>query len=81
MNPTQKQLQVEVDTAFLYRSIAQRQQDDNLKNILLSLQEIELGHARRMLEKLRKEEPGPSWKMPRESRRARVQLWLGKYFG
>ena len=47
-----KQLQVEVDTAFLYDSIASIQTDDSLKRVLNSLADIEKGHAKHMLEKV-----------------------------
>ena len=47
-----KQLQVEVDTAFLYNSIASIQTDDSLKRVLNSLADIEKGHAKHMLEKV-----------------------------
>ena len=55
------------------------QDDENLKNVLMALREIELGHANTMLELLKKEQS--NYQMPQPSSRARLQLWLGKYFG
>ena len=46
------QLQTEVDTAFLYLSIATIQSDENLSRVLNSLAEIEKGHANHMLKKV-----------------------------
>lgn len=73
------QLQTEVDTAFLYDSIADIQEDDNLKRVLQSLAEIEKGHARHMLHKVMELEP--NYTMPLPSSRAKFQLKLGKVFG
>ena len=73
------QLQTEVDTAFLYESIAAKQTDDNLVLVLQSLGEIEKGHARHMLDKVVGMEP--DYKMPLPSSRAKLHLKLGKVFG
>lgn len=37
---------MEVDTAFLYKQIALRQDDDTVKAVLTSLSKIEEGHAK-----------------------------------
>ena len=47
-----KQLQIEVDTAFLYESIANIQTDENLKKVLEALSKIERGHAKRVLKSI-----------------------------
>lgn len=73
------QLQIEVDTAFLYESIAAIQSDDNLTRVLQSLAEIENGHANHMLAKVKALEP--NYAMPTPSSRAKFQLKLGKLFG
>jgi VIT1/CCC1 family predicted Fe2+/Mn2+ transporter len=73
------QIQVEVDTAFLYRSIASIQTDENLRQVLNALAEIENGHAIRILEMIRKTDP--HFKMPPPSFTARLQLKLGAIFG
>ena len=41
-----EQLQTEVDTAFLYDSIAAIQSDENLSRVLRSLSDIEKNHAK-----------------------------------
>lgn len=73
------QLQTEVDTAFLYSSIAAIQNDENLAKVLNSLAEIEKGHAKHILKKLL--EIDPNSKIPTASTRAKMQLKLGKLFG
>lgn len=74
-----EQLQVEVDTAFLYDSIAAIQSDENLSRVLQSLSEIEKGHAKQMLDKVHTIDS--SYSMPQPSSRAKFQLRLGKLFG
>jgi VIT1/CCC1 family predicted Fe2+/Mn2+ transporter len=73
------QLQTEVDTAFLYKSIAEIQSDDNLKKVLLALSEIEVGHAQHMFDEIKKSEP--QFEMLQPSTRAKIQLRMGKFFG
>lgn len=73
------QLQTEVDTAFLYSSIAAIQSDENLSRVLNSLAEIEKGHANHMLRKVN--EFDPNYEMPQPSSRAKFQLRVGKLFG
>lgn len=79
LNKIKGQLQTEVDTAFLYDSIAAIQSDDNLTRVLKSLSEIEKGHAQHMLEKVLTIDT--KYKMPLPSSRAKLQLKLGKVFG
>ena len=74
-----EQLQIEVDTAFLYDSIAAIQSDENLSRVLQSLSDIEKGHAKHMLEKVHTFDS--SYAMPQPSSRAKFQLRLGKIFG
>ena len=73
------QLQIEVDTAFLYESIALIQSDENLSRVLHSLADIEKGHAKHMLEKVHSLDS--NYPMPETSSRAKLQLRLGKLFG
>jgi VIT1/CCC1 family predicted Fe2+/Mn2+ transporter len=75
----QKQIQVEVDMAFLYASIAAIQTDENLKKVLFALSEIETGHADKLLEVIHKTNPG--YKKPKPSNKAKVQLYFGRLFG
>ena len=73
------QLQTEVDTAFLYENIASIQSDPNLSKVLNGLAEIEHGHAKHILNKVRTIDP--DHQMPMASSRAKWQLKAGKYFG
>lgn len=75
----QEQLQTEVNTAFLYESIANIQTDITLKKVLESLASIEHNHANHMLAKMQEIEPNT--KLPLPSSRAKLQLRLGKIFG
>jgi hypothetical protein len=74
-----EQLQTEVDTAFLYTSIASIQTDDNLQKVLHALAEIEHGHAQHMFDEIVKQEA--NFSMPNPSTRAKVQLRMGRIFG
>ncbi|PZX93476.1 rubrerythrin family protein [Flavobacterium aquariorum] len=74
-----EQLQIEVDTAFLYESIAAIQEDENLTKVLQSLALIEKGHAKHMLDKILTFDS--KCKMPLPSSKAKFQLKLGKLFG
>jgi VIT1/CCC1 family predicted Fe2+/Mn2+ transporter len=74
-----EQLQIEVDTAFLYDSIAAIQGDENLTKVLQSLATIEKGHAKHMLDKILGVEK--NYAMPLPSSKAKFQLKLGKLFG
>ncbi len=73
------QLQTEIDTAFLYKSIAAIQTDENLNRVLIALAHIEEGHAQHMLREIQKEIP--AYAFPKPSSRAKIQLRLGKIFG
>jgi vacuolar iron transporter family protein len=73
------QLQTEVDTSFLYKSIAAIQEDENLTKVLLALAKIEDGHAKHMLDEIQK--VIPNYVAPNPSSRAKLQLKLGKVFG
>ena len=79
LNKLKGQLQTEVDTSFLYKSIAAIQQDENLNRVLLALAKIEDGHAQHMLIEIKKESPNAV--LPNPSSRAKLQLKLGKIFG
>jgi len=74
-----KQLQIEVDTAFLYDSIANIQSDENLKKVLEALAKIEWGHAKRVLKSIHETKPG--YPIAKPSTRAKIQLKLGSIFG
>ncbi len=79
LSKLKSQLQVEVDTSFLYESIATIQTDDNLIRVLQSLGEIERGHAQHMYDKILSIDA--NYQMPFPSSKAKLQLKLGKLFG
>ena len=79
INKLKSQLQVEIDTAFLYNSIAAIQSDDNLNRVLLALAQIEEGHAQHMLNEIQAIEP--NYTAPKPSSRAKLQLKMGRIFG
>ncbi len=79
LNKLKTQLQTEIDTAFLYKSIAAIQSDANLKKVLLALAQIEDGHAQHMLDEIRTQ--NVNFNFPNPSSRAKLQLKLGKVFG
>lgn len=79
VNKWKTQLQIEVDTAFLYQSIATIQEDDTLSRVLNSLAEIETGHAQHLLAKI--QAILPIYVLPMPSKRAKLQLRLGALFG
>lgn len=73
------QLQLEVDTAWLYQSLSSIQDDPSTAEVLQALSKIEYHHAEHALERVR--ESIPDFKMPGPSRRAKLQFSLGKIFG
>ncbi len=79
LSKLKSQLQTEVDTGFLYKSIAELQTDDNLVRVLNGLAEIENGHAVHILKKVKEFES--NYQLPSPSTRAKFQLKLGKFFG
>jgi vacuolar iron transporter family protein len=74
-----EQLQLEVDTAFLYESLANIQEDESTAEVLRSLSGIEKSHAGHMLEKIRATKP--DFQLPPPSRNARFQFKMGGIFG
>ena len=78
-NKLKNQLQTEVDTSFLYDSIAAIQSDKSLSRVLLSSGKIEKRHSEHLLDKVHKIEP--NYKMPLPSGSAKFQLKLSKIFG
>ncbi|MFN0174740.1 MAG: VIT1/CCC1 transporter family protein [Saprospiraceae bacterium] len=79
MSEKSAQLQLEVDTAFLYESLANIQEDASTAEVLRSLAGIERSHVEHFLEKMR--ETKPDFQLPPPSRRARLQFKLGRIFG
>lgn len=74
-----RQLQTEVDTAFLYNKLSENYQDELVSKVLHKMSQIEEHHAQVVLNKIHAKRP--DFKRPGPSLRARVQIRLGKYFG
>lgn len=79
MTEKTEQLQLEVDTAFLYESLANIQEDASTAEVLRSLAGIERGHAEHILAKIRAEKP--DFQMLGPSRKAKFQFKMGGVFG
>jgi vacuolar iron transporter family protein len=79
MKKKQEQLQLEVDTSYLYGRLAEIQEDPSAAEVLRTLSGIEKSHAEHQLEKVR--ELNPAAQMPPPSQRARLQFRLGGVFG
>lgn len=73
------QLQLEVDSAYLYQKLSEHYEDKLTKEVLRKMAEIEERHAQKVLTKLRALQPNATLCGP--SLRARLQIKLGKYFG
>lgn len=72
-----KAIQTEIDASYLYGKLAEAEKDENAKNILQQMSEIEMGHAMAFANKLnlKKEDlPGPS-------NRAKILNVIGNVFG
>jgi len=79
MEKQSESLQLEVDTAYLYDSLANIQEDASTAEVLRSLAGIEKGHAAHILAKIQAAEPG--FQLPLPSRKAKFQFKLGGVFG
>lgn len=79
MKRLKTQLQVEIDTAFLYEEIAKREEDRNVQKILRALADIEMGHANAILKKIKQSQKEVT--IPDPSFRAKLQLKLSSVFG
>ncbi len=73
------QLQLEVDTAYLYESLAGIQEDASTAEVLRSLAGIEKSHAEHILTKIRASKP--DFQLPPPSGKARFQFKMGGIFG
>ncbi len=79
MTEKAEQLQLEVDTAYLYDSLANIQEDAATAEVLRSLAGIEKSHAAHILAKIQAAEPG--FQLPPPSRKAKFQFKMGGVFG
>ncbi|MFO1257000.1 MAG: VIT1/CCC1 transporter family protein [Gammaproteobacteria bacterium] len=79
MNKLKQQIQTEVDTAYLYRSLALRTQESDLAEIFRKMADIEDLHAQKFMSRM--QEHSPSFKKPTPSRRAQLLVFLSQYMG
>ena len=75
-----QQLQTEVDTAFLYQSLAENEDKADLKDIFQQMAKIEMGHADGMLKKLQGLDV-KNLNIPLPSKRAKLKVKLAKVLG
>ncbi len=64
MDKLTESLQLEVDTAFLYESLANIQEDTSTAEVLRSLAGIEKGHAAHILSKIQASNPNAQLPSP-----------------
>lgn len=74
-----KQIQIEVDSAYLYKTLSENTEDKTLINVFQKMAFIEERHAHKFFLKIQKERP--NFKLPGPSYRARILVFLSKYFG
>jgi len=79
LNKLKRQLQVEVDTAYLYKKLSENYQDPHASQVFHKMSEIEGRHAQKVLSKIRALKP--KYSLPEASFRARLQVKLAQYFG
>jgi VIT1/CCC1 family predicted Fe2+/Mn2+ transporter len=79
MEKLYESLQLEVDTAYLYESLANIQEDASTAEVLRSLSGIEKSHAAHVLQKIRATQPDAQ--LPPPSRKAKFQFKMGGVFG
>ncbi len=72
-----KNIQTEVDTGFLYKTLAENEKDPNVARVFTEMSEIEHSHALAFLQKNNLDISN----LPSPSGRARVLRFIGKVFG
>lgn len=72
-----KSIQTEVDAGFLYRKLAENEEDKNVADIFRQMSDIEVGHAEAFLKKMNLS----ANQMPSPSFRAKTLNRIGKIFG
>lgn len=72
-----KNIQTEVDASFLYKILAENEEDPNVKDVLEQMSAIEYGHA----EAFMKSKKIDLSLMPKPSQRAKILKTIGKVFG
>jgi VIT1/CCC1 family predicted Fe2+/Mn2+ transporter/bacterioferritin (cytochrome b1) len=79
MYKLKRQLQAEIDAAFLYKQLADHYKNISLAHIFAKMAEIEENHAKAVLKKITKNHP--NFRRPPPSFSARMQIKLTDYFG
>lgn len=74
---TNKNIQTEIDAAYLYDKLAGNETDINIAKVFTQMSNIEKGHALAFINKIN---PGTK-QLPQPSRRAKILNWIGKVFG
>ncbi len=74
-----KNLQVEVDTSYLYKTISELEKDEQISGFYKEMAKIEGNHARKAIEKIREQDE--AFLMPGPSRRARILARIARNFG
>ncbi len=72
-----KSIQTEIDASYLYKVLAEHEEDENVADIFHQMSEIELGHAKAFMKNKHLDTtvmPPPSW-------RAKTLKTIGKIFG
>jgi vacuolar iron transporter family protein len=79
MNKLKQQVQIEVDAAYLYHSLAARTENPDMADIFKKMAAIEENHADKFLERTLIQYP--KFQKPKPSLRARILVYLTKLFG
>ena len=74
-----KQLQIEVDTSFLYKKLSENTSDAGAAEIYKTMSSIEETHASKILLKIRHSDNNANFPSP--SKRAKIQVRLASVFG
>lgn len=72
-----KNIQTEVDASYLYGILAEKEEDENVKEIFMQMSEIEKSHATAFLQKIGLTDK----EMPKPSRRAKMLKSIGGILG
>lgn len=72
-----KSIQTEVDASYLYKVLAENEEDENVASVFHQMSEIEQSHAIAFLSKNKLD----GTQLPAPSKRARILHFIGKVFG
>ena len=77
MNTKKQSIQTEIDAAYLYKVLGEKEENPTLKNVFMQMHDIELGHAKAMLATSQNPVEG----FPEVSLRAKTIHSIGKIIG